>query len=272
MNKGTTRAVLHLTCTRDGDANPSERLPTKHNGLFCGRTLNEWWAIQSWASKEITHSVMVGETPEHAGRLQDQLRPYDVIAISRPASMMHVSQDSGGYPTNWGYEWAKRTFGNFNYVICDFVVNPLRPPDFFDRLVLAFDEKFKGSPDAATPPFIMATAARTDHAYYLLDGDRLIPQYVSPIGNSRYWPTYEGISVSSISTAGVYEWGRVAFESGVSMLKPLPGPWLFETEPWQEVHIDTPDQWDEAEFWFKKKIGGIEAYESYRRTWHGSDG
>ena len=267
MNRGTKRTVVRIAPTRDGFANPSERFPTKHTGLLSGKTCDEWWAIQSWASKEITLSILIGETPEHCERIKPLVEPYGVIVLCRPETMNHSSQDSGGFPTWFGFEYARKYVDNINYVIPDFVVNPLRKPDDYDRMIRAFDKKMASpNPDAVGGSRTMMSACRTDLSYHLLDGDRLVPQYVSDIGNSRYWLAYATVATLSISTTGFYEWMRLITEAGSSQF--FPGkPWLFEIEEWQELHMDHPDQWDLAEFWFDRKIGGIEAYRDYRKTW-----
>ena len=47
-------------------------------------------------------------------------------------------------------------------------------------------------------------------------------------------------------------------------------PTFFEIEPWMDYHIDTQDHWDQAEYWFEKKIlsQGEDCYERYRESWH----
>lgn len=266
MNRGIKRTVVRIGPTRDGFSNPSERLPTKHSGFLAGKTLDEWWAIQSWASKEIDVSILVGETPEHCERIKPLVEPYGTIVLCRPESMNHPSQDSAGFPCYYGYEYAKKYVDNINYVITDFVVNPLRLPGDLDRLILAFDKKFLPNPDAVSGGVMqMMSAASTELMFYRKDGDRLVPQYRSDISNNRYWPTAATVATFSICTAAYYEWTRFAFAGAPAGEG---HPWFFETEEWQEVHIDHPYEWDMAEFWFARKIGGKEAYEEYRRTWH----
>ena len=50
-------------------------------------------------------------------------------------------------------------------------------------------------------------------------------------------------------------------------LKPL----FFEIEPWMDIHIDTEEDWEMAEDWFRRKIlsKGADCYETYRRSWAG---
>ena len=270
MNRGQQLVVVRIAPTRDGLANPSERLPDKHSRLFCGRTLDEWWAIQSWASKHISTSILVGENQAHFDRLTDLLMPYGITVLARPESMNHPTQDSGGFPCRFGYQWAKRHVGNINCVITDFVVSPLRKPDDYDRIIEAFCEKMSSpNPDAVSGIEQMTSASKTDYWYGAKSGDRLIPLYLSDVPNGRWWPTYVGVGTLGVLSPRAYEAVNVAGDLHLPAI-PNTGPWLFETEEWQEVHIDRPDEWDLAEFWFQKKIGGIEAYEQYRRSWHGA--
>jgi len=267
MNRGQQAVVVRIGSTRDGLANPSERLPDKHSRLFCGRTLDEWWAIQGWASKRITHSVLVGETEEHCERIRNLVSPYGVAVICRPESMNHPSQDSGGFPMRFGYEWAKRQYGNINGLITDFVVSPLRKPDDYDRIIEAFYEKMASpNPDAVSGVETIVTASKTDYPYFAKTGDRLTILYLSNQPNGRYWSTYVSAGVTGVMSPRAYEAGNVASALGLPPSQ-NPGPWLFEIEGWQEVHIDRSDEWDVAEFWFEKKIGGIEAYRDYRKSW-----
>ena len=270
MNRGTERSIVRIAPTRDGFTNPSERLPNKHSGLLCGHTPDEWWALQSWSSELITTSILVAETEKHADRLKAQLLKYNIEILVRPETMNHPCQDSGGFPTWWGYLWALEHIGNIQYVLPDFVVNPLRKPGDYDRIIRAFDEKMASpNPDAVAGIRSMSSACKTDFSFLRKEGDRLVNQYRTDIGNSRYWPTYATVGTLTVCTAGYYEWARLATEAGIFQF--FDGqPWLFETEEWQELHIDHPDQWDLAEFWMARKIGGVEAFEEYRRTWHGA--
>jgi hypothetical protein len=267
MNRGTQRSIVRIAPTRDGFANPSERLPQKHSGLLHGKTPDEWWALQSWSSELITTSILVAETQKHADRLHEQLGKYGIVIIPRPETMNHPSQDSGGFPTNWGYWWAQKSIGNIQYVIPDFVVNPLRKPGDYDRMIRAFDAKMcNPNPDAVGDVRYMTSAARTDQSFFRLDGERLMPQYQNNIGNSRFWPTYSTVGTLTVCTPEYYEFARIV--TGAGTFHFFEGhPWLFEVEPWQEVHIDDQEQWDLAEFWMARKIGGVEAFEEYRKSW-----
>lgn len=270
--------VVRVAPTRDGHRNPAERLPDKLTRLLCGRTLDEWWAIQSWASKHISQSILVGETPEHEDAILKTLRAMEpgcpgvmdrLTVIVRPETMNHPTQDSGSFPCRYGYEWAKSRLRNINILMTDFVVSPLRMPGDLDRLVEEFAKKLASpNPDAVTGVEFMTSFARTEGTFYGSIGDRALHHYrIEQTGNLRYAENWTTMNTFCAMTPRFYEASHVGAALQLPQYMDM-HPWRFEVEPWQEVHIDYEWEWELAEHLFEKHIGGIEAYEHYRRSWY----
>lgn len=255
--------VLSITPTRDNVAVPSLRLPDKHSRLFCGKTLDEWTMIQLWSSKSITHSIFVCETLEHAERLGPLARQYGVELMVRPEAMLHRLNDSGSIPIFWAYRKATRE-NFYTLLTTPFVVAPCRPPGFFDDMVEFYCSRF-GNPDFTTR-----------HGAEVLGGypsDITEFETVNGVGKQRGTP-YINLN-PEVRITQFNHWLRAAwYYEGMQMLANSRhdvslSPVIWEIEPWMDIHIDTEEQWQNAEYWFEKKILslGDDPYRRYRETW-----
>jgi len=256
--------VVCMSMTRDGYKNPSRRVPDKHTRLFHGRTLDEWFCISCWASKEIDLAVLVCENPEHVERLQPLVDQYGVKLLSRPADMESDPMcDSGGYPMNWGLEELQKSL--FITVLCwTYVVNPVRPPEIWDLIIQDFRRR-ASNPDFVKGPLVEISGTPTDLTFLWYDKES---------GRARAMVSereaYINIGTFAVATP---RW-KVAWEHfaqlGMPGAKPYE-PWLYPVDPWTKVHIDEEWEWDLAEYWFGHHIGeGDEAYKAYvdyRESW-----
>ncbi len=265
---GIAPRFLAITPTRDNDAAPGNRLPDKHSRLFCGKTLDEWCAIQVWSSLYAGRHIFVAETEEHAEKLV-YLTKYGAEIWVRPRDMLSPLNDSGGIILHWATK--KALAENWHTLITHpFVVSPCRSPGFFDRMVGGYVNTF-GNPDQNRGQMLLMGGCRTDQAMFAKGkdgyGTQLGEAYINADTSWRisYETHYMALSAWWVS---YYE----VFNSRISTTF---SPVIHDIEPWEDLHIDTQDQWDEAEFWFGKKIlsQGEDCYERYRKGWAGgSDG
>jgi hypothetical protein len=260
---GVDLRILSVTPTRDNIAAPGNRIPDKHSRLFHGKTLDEWTMLQLWSSKSISKAIFVCETMEHADRLEPMAAKYGVELMVRPKQMLHPLNDTGGLPIVWAYKQAmERTF--YTLVTCPFVVSPCRPPGFFDEMTAFYCKTF-GNPDWIYG-YPQVTGGYSSYlTLFDVDKDGRATQVSK--SHLNYNPM---LRVSALNHALMATWwyeAQLVFERGRRDLSVSPIIW--EIEPWMDIHIDTEDQWKEAEFWFGEKIlsKGEDCYERYRSTW-----
>ena len=257
---GVPLSVLSLTLTRDNDAAPGTRLPDKHSRLFCGKTLDEWTMLQLWSSKSITYSVFVCETHKHAERLAPMASKYGIELIVRPSEMLHPLDDSGSIPLLWSFRKAM-AHRHYTLVTTPFVVCPCRPPGFFDDMA-AFYRKTFGNPDFERGSPQVMGAYPLDTMMFSVQNGRGVEigePYLNYTAKYRY-----SVSNHTLMASWWYEGNTILNNSRHELAI---SPILWDIEPWMDIHIDTEEQWREAEFWFREKIlsKGEDCYESYRR-------
>jgi hypothetical protein len=145
-----------------------------------------------------------------------------------------------------------------------FVVSPCRPPGFFDEMTAFYCKTF-GNPD-----FILDYPQVTGgYSSYLtlfeIDKNKRAKQLTGQHYN--YNPQLRVSALNHALTATWWYEAQLVFERGRREANVSPIIW--EIEPWMDIHIDTEDQWKEAEFWFGEKIlsKGEDCYDRYRSTW-----
>ena len=260
---GVPLRFLTVTPTRDNDAAPGNRLKDKHSRLFCGKTLDEWTMIQVWSSKYAGKHVFVCETEAHAEKLRPIADKYGVVLYVRPRDFLHPLNDTGGVPLTWATE--KALAEDYHTLLTHaFVVAPCRPPGFFDRLAMEY-EKRVGNPDYFYTQMWVMGGHGTDSAYFETDensvGRQIGKVYLNSNVRARLSTTQHWMASS--------HWWRAAAPLGAARHDLTLTPIIVDIEPWMDIHIDTQDQWDWAEYWFKKMIlsRGEDCYERYRDEW-----
>jgi hypothetical protein len=256
---------LAITITRDNEAAPGNRLSDKHTKLFHGKTLDEWCAIQCWSSKHLGRHIFIAETEAHAKKLQYLTDKYGATVWVRPRDMLHPLNDSGGIILMWATakalaeEW-------YTLVTHPFSVAPCRPPGFLDSMVSSYVWNV-GPPDYRGHQIVVA-GSETDGSMMLMDlanvGTQLGEAYVNKDLRLRFTKWNHFMALSHWYTPGY----SIITSRHDTTLKPV----IMDIEPWIDCHIDTQDQWDEAEFWFGKKIlsQGEDCYERYRQSSQGA--
>lgn len=265
--------VLIIAPTRDGYKNPSRRLADKHIRLFHGRTLDEWFCIRAWSSECMTDFCLVTETEEHTERIRPMVEKYAGQLVCRPEVLLHPMEDTGGKPLRWGLHKIIEKNGPYNLVIQNFVVNPVLPPGLFDRAVKRFLELVPNLEDLKGPanmvpacyPIESFTEEREDGRLYWSG-----PRIMNTSKGTTRWKSTMGWTVS---TPEFNDLAWMLSYSGLVLRAAdlFDGNLKFEVPVWTDMHIDTEDEWDLAEWYFGKYIGignkAFEAYDAYRRTW-----
>ena len=258
--------VLSVTPTRDNIAAPGARLPDKHTRLFAGKTLDEWLMIQIWSSRTVIHGVFICETEAHRDRLAPMAEQYGITLMVRPRDMLHRLNDSGSIPTAWAVEELCRGGEYYTLVTTPLVVAPCRPPGFFDHMVAEYCKVIE-TPDFQRGQPMLLGCYNSDYSVFELDESRRARQLGTIYLNKN--PINRATSMQHWLAALWWyrgqkwlEFSRHSFELA---------PMVFDIEPWMDIHIDTEEDWDAAEFWFQKKIlsKGEDCYETYRRSWAG---
>ena len=257
---GVPLRFLAITPTRDNVVAPGNRLPDKHSRLFHGKTLDEWCAIQVRASKYAGRHIFVAETEAHAEKLI-YLEQYGVEIWVRPKDMLHPLNDSGGVILHWA---TKKALAEEWYTLMThpFVVSPCRGPGFFDRMVECYRNSF-GNPDQTRGQMIVMGGCPTDQAMFVKGKDGYGKQLgASYINADTSWRISYETHYMALSS-----WWMSFYEVFASRMASGFEPVIFDIAPWEDIHIDTEEQWREAEFWFREKIlsKGEDCYESYRR-------
>jgi hypothetical protein len=270
---GVGLTVLSITATRDNIAAPGNRMPDKHSRLFCGKTLDEWTMLQLWSSRSVTRKIFVCETQEHANRLSPLADKYGVELMVRPRQMLHPLNDTGLLPVSWAFKEATKREYYSLFINPAFVITPCRPPGFHDEMV-AFYLKTFGNPDYILGvPSVLAGFSSDLESYELKEGRGHI------LGSAYYNrnPIKRVSRGSHAICAGWYYESQVLMQLSrhYTMCEhefSMAGDVMWDIEPWMDIHIDTEDEWKEAEFWFKEKIlsQGEDCYERYRKNWSGS--
>jgi hypothetical protein len=260
---GVPLRFLAVTITRDNEAAPGNRLVDKHTRLFHGKTLDEWCMIQVWSSKYAGKHIFVCETENHAEKLRPLAEKYGVIIYVRPRDMLHPLNDSGLVPLAWATR--KALSQDFHTLITHpMVVNPCRPPGFIDRFVEIYQEKISTFDWYRTDMRVIGAYAG-DFACFELNDAGIITQpgtpYINNNERSRFSSTSHWIA-SSVWWDSFYH--LVAGRSNLNI-----SGVVADIEPWEDIHIDTQEQWEWAEYWFAKKIlsQGENCYERYRESW-----
>lgn len=266
---GVPLRFLSMTPTRDNDSAPGNRMADKHSRLLCGKTLDEWTMLQLWSSKYLGKSVFICETEKHAEKLDPLAAKYGVELMVRPRDMLHPLNDSGGIPLHWA---TKRVLDSEWYTLMThaFVVSPCRPPGFFDDMVDFFASKF-GNPDQTPGQAWVIGGVKMTGAMYELDAVGRGHQLGGVTGYLTDNPDWRLSNLQHLM-ANTHWWihyySGVAGRSDVSIK-----PYFYDIPAWQDVHIDTEEQWDLAEHYMKTKIlsQGDDCYERYRNLWLRND-
>jgi hypothetical protein len=172
----------------------------------------------------------------------------------------------------------EKRHGPYNAIISSFVVNPCMPPGIFDRAVDRFfevamdSEMYHGLP--VLEPMCYPVECWKEEAE-----DGLAYPVGSLMANSSKvkgrWKSTFGWNVTR---SDYDEWAWMLTQAGwvlpwVDVFRKYSGTHVFEVPVWTDVHIDTEDEWDLAEWYFGKYIGegevGYNAYRDYRNTWIG---
>lgn len=264
---GVEPTILTVTPTRDNAAAPGRRLADKHSRLFCGKTLDEWLMIQLETSRCVRKSIFVAETLDHAERLERMVldRKFSKIAIvPRPRDMLAPINDSGAIPINWAVE-REFQFDWFTFISSPFVVSPCRPPGFFDNMVEEY-QLVMSNPDYTRGSAIVCGGYPTDQMLWDKTDGGWVQRGIPYLNRS---PQTRG-SITNHWLAASW-WYRANAILAASRHDIAFNPSIFDIEPWMDIHIDTEEDWDAAEFWFQKKIlsKGEDCYETYRRSWAG---
>jgi hypothetical protein len=254
---------LAVTITRDNEVAPGGRLPDKHSRLFCGKTLDEWCALQVWSSEYAGRHVFVAETEEHAKKLQYLKDKYAVMVYVRPRDMLHPLNDSGAVPLHWATQLALSD--EFHTLITHpFVVSPCRPPGFFDRMVEEY-KKMMLAPEWSRVQLWVMAGHPSPMAMFRVDEHGVGTQLGEDYTNENHaWR----LSCCSHWLALSHWW--LGYYAGViAQTNTKVHPTLFDIEPWMDTHIDNQEQWELCEYWFAKKIlsQGEDCYERYRQSW-----
>ena len=259
-NYGVPLRFLSITPTRDNDEAPGNRLSDKHSKLFHGKTLDEWLMIQLSTSKYLGKAIFVCETEKHADRLMPLATRYNVTLYVRPRDMLNQMNDSGAIILQWATRKAlDEEF--YTLVTHPFVVAPCRSPGFFDRMVDAYSRSFDVPDRDRKAPYVMGghemdailfdldssnVGTMVGETYYNKNPRRRLSTSQHYMAHSSWWMAYMDIVLSKHD---------ISFS-----------PTIFDIEPWEDIHIDTQDEWDWAAYWFEKKIlsQGEDCYERYR--------
>jgi hypothetical protein len=261
---GITPKFISLTPTRDNEAAPGNRLSDKHSKLFHGKTLDEWLMIQLWSSKYLGKGVFICETTNHYEKLSPMADKYGIELCVRPEQMLTPICDSGAIPI----DWASRKFLTNDYwslIMTPLVVSPCRPPGLFDFMVEEYQRIFSVAPDNERSEMWIVGASDVDGTNFEVDDDATGHQvgtdYINKLSAARFSTTQHWI--------GATHWWRAYCTIRDARHDIKFTPKVFDIEPWIDIHIDTQDQWDQAEYWFGKKIlsQGEDCYERYRETW-----
>jgi hypothetical protein len=262
---GVQPKFLSVTPTRDNVAAPGNRLADKHARLFHGKTLDEWLMIQLWSSKYLGRAYYVCETRSHLNKLAPLADKYDIELLVRPEGMLHPLADTGGLPITYGVKKALESEW-FPLIQTPFVVAPCRPPGFFDRMVEAYLNAF-GNPDYARNQMWVMGGYESDLAYFTVDDEGVARQ---PKDIELYLNRNPKVRVSTTQHwIGFTHWWDSYWRSAAGRYDLTISPVIVNIEPWEDIHIDTQDNWDWAEYWFEKKIlsQGEDCYERYRESW-----
>jgi hypothetical protein len=262
---GVPLTFLSITPTRDNVAAPGNRLADKHARLFHGKTLDEWTMLQLWSSKYLGKAFFVCETEEHYGKLLPVAQKYGVELLVRPREMLHPVNDTGTLPIMYGFREAMAR-DYYSLVMTPFVVSPCRPPGFFDYMVEQYLRLMPGPDYEKGQAWIMG-ASEADGVFYEKDGEDRGRQLGAIYLNKN--PEFRFTSTQHWLGATWWYEARVVVANSRHDLSFAPK--LFDIEPWQDIHIDTLDQWEWAEYWFAKKIlsQGEDCYHRYRESWEG---
>jgi len=254
--------VLSITPTRDNDAAPGGRLPDKHSRLFCGKTLDEWTMIQLWSSQSITHKIFVCETYEHMKKLAEPAVKYDVELMVRPASMLHPLNDSGSIVGTWAFKKALEKDW-CSLITTPLVVTPCRPPGFFDAMVSFYQQKI-GNPDYTRQDALVYAGYASDITSFEIENGK-----GKQLGQAYLNKNYKLRSTKFSHFVAATWWYEAYLTLQQSRHDVALHPIFYDIEPWMDCHIDTEDEWKEAEFWFREKIlsQGEQCYERYRWGW-----
>lgn len=263
---GVTLSFLSITPTRDNVAAPGNRLADKHARLFHGKTLDEWCMIQLWSSKYLGKAFFVCETEAHRDKLSAMAERYGIELLVRPREMLHPINDSGSMPIVYALDYALRdTY--YSLIMTPLVVSPCRPPGFFDMMVEEYLRLFPGNPDAARKQCWAMGACDIDGILFEIGEDgharELGEDYLQKNPRLRFTTTQHWIGAT---------WWYVRFRELFDSRHDFSfTPKLFDIEPWMDIHIDTQQHWEWAEYWFAKNIlsKGEDCYAEYRATWSG---
>jgi hypothetical protein len=257
---------LSITPTRDNEAAPGNRLADKHTRLFHGKTLDEWTMIQLWSSKYLGKAVFVCETEEHKAKLSEMAAKYDIKLMVRPRQMLHEVNDTGGMPISWAARQLLKT-DYYSLITTPFVVSPCRPPGFFDLMVERYQKLF-GNPDWNVGQMWVMGLHDVDGAMFEVDsdnyGNQLGAVYLNKNPKIRFGTTGHWM--------GWTHWWMNYWPIAAARLDLTVRPKVYDIPWWQDIHIDTMEQWEMAEYWFAKEILslGEDCYDRYRASWSGT--
>jgi N-acylneuraminate cytidylyltransferase len=210
--------------------------------LFCGKPLIAWTIEAAQGCKAI-EGVFVSTDDEEVDSIAKQ---WGTVVIKRD----WVSNDSevGSIPGVHAVEWIKARYREFDILYNTMTTNPCRLPGQLDKGMEIW--RANGSQGimswAYCPQEFMVDRRVGEHAGITIITDK----------NKNFWTAWTGDSICTV-------------DSYLSMVKLTVSDddpshdcyvltknlaWHTPIALWQTYEVDTPEQWEVAEYFFKKKI------------------
>jgi len=244
-----------------------------------GKTLDEWCMVAIWSNECVAHQVFVCETKEHADRLAPIAEKYGVELVVRPPDMLHPANDTGGLPIRWGCDHAmeqeRKRGGWYGLITTPFVITPCKRPGLYDEMRAHYIKSINNPDYQHNYPCVMGLMPNPQGWLWQDDGAGTSAQMViGKSGRAEYndMPNaYYGLLQHFIAAS----WSWFNFQDFVYSRAKVQGIGVYDVIPfpiawWEDCHIDTEAEWEQAEWAFGKYLGGAAAmdrYLEYRAGW-----
>jgi pseudaminic acid cytidylyltransferase len=214
----------------------SVRIPRKNLKLFCGKPLIAWTIEAARGCKYASDVFMTTDDDEIA----DVSTFYGAKVIRR--DKISDAKEVGTIPFLKAMKHIRDNVHFFDHAVCALPTTPCRVPGDFDRLVENYRRgRYRYS--------IFGYNPREAQLFIKLEKDEGVSLIFDK--DHGYYTWCAGDNATNIETTQMfvdYQEGKVI----EGFLKMLLG--IVPVKQWQCQDTDTPEEWEIAEYWFKRKV------------------
>jgi pseudaminic acid cytidylyltransferase len=225
----------------------SVRIPRKNLKPFCGRPLIAWTIEAALGAKNITPGAVYLSTDDD--EIAEAAKSFGAQVIRR--DWTSPSEEMGNIPIQHAMRWVEREVGPFEFMCTLLSTGPCRRPTQIDEAMdLLYKRTFWEVMYAYNPKECSVLIKLNDGGAVSILFDKDQRHYTWTGGDGMFQTVYYDRYTSEILK-------HERFWDQLYGIIPL--------ELWQCQDTDTEEQWEVAEYWFKRKVLDVYGPNPYAR-------